>query len=581
MPADELFHIVLLPHEDYWEWVGAVRDYVVHFGTPVTPFPENAVKYHRPEQTVSIVSAPDTYATYGDIRQWFRENAPEVRIEILKVRSSDELRQMLSRRVAADMRFGASLSEREPEEDATVATTEPTVASVPEPSPRTGGVGPGIALWWPTDHAYITQRFGSNPDYYGRFNLPGHEGVDIRAPANANIYACADGTVFRVEHDPNEHAYGKHVRIRHAGNYKTVYAHLNEVLVDVGDEIKAGQIVGLADNTGNSFGDHLHLTLKLEGATAAGLTNYPYDIIDPTPFLVPLDQIPREVSPPKPTWAFDKCLVGLHGRADGRMEEADWPAVRTANVEALKLLSWARGEDVDRAREINSNMFIIVRAMLGFEGNKISAQYFADEVARDLERHYGRGIRYFEVHNEPNLTIEGWGTSWRDGSEFASWFLRVIEILDQDFPEAKWGWPGLSPGPGIDGQRFYMWDFIRGARDAIKAADWLGVHCYWQGANDSAIFKPDTGLEYQAFRDQWPDKTVFITEFSNSSRDVDKATKARQYVKYYQHLRDEDGVGGAFSFVLSASRHFGHEAWRREDGSLTAIPAAVGARPDF
>jgi hypothetical protein len=254
--------------------------------------------------------------------------------------------------------------------------------------------------------------------------------------------------------------------------------------------------------------------------------------------------------------------------------------VDSANVEALKLLSWARGEDVDRARQINPNMFILVRAMFGFGENRISPSHFVDTVARDLEKHYERGIRYIEVHNEPNLAIEGWGASWRDGSEFADFFLRSVELLKQHFPEARWGWPGLSPGPGIDGQRFYMWDFLRGARDAIDAADWLGVHCYWQGAGDHNVLTPQTGLEYQAFRDQWPNKPLFLTEFSNSSRDVDKATKARHYLSYYQHLRNQPAVGAAFSFVVSASRYFGHEAWRREDGSLSAIPRVIGTRPD-
>jgi murein DD-endopeptidase MepM/ murein hydrolase activator NlpD len=572
MSEEQVHHIILLPQDDYWGWVGAVRDFVVHYGTPVTPFPQKAIEFHRPLQTITVVNPPNNaYPMQGDIAMWLAENAPDVRAEVLNVDNPDNLRAIVAERIARDDRLGMSAPEAPPE-----PTPEP--APTPEARPE-AGPGAGIALLWPTDYAYVTQEFGGNPDFYSKFNLPGHEGLDIRAPENANIYACADGTVIRAERNPDEHPYGKHVRIRHANNYKTIYGHLNEVLVDVGDAVEAGQLIGLADNTGNSFGDHLHLTLKLEGATSAGLTSFPFDILDPTPFLISLGDTPREVQTPAPRWAYDQCLVGVHGRADGPMEAADWEAFSQANVEALKLLSTASGEDVDHAREINPNVFITVRARFDFPQAQVSPEQFAETVARDLEPHYRRGIRYVELHNEPNTAIEGWGSGWRDGSEFADFFLQSVELLKGDYPEARWGWPGLAPGDGIDGQRFYNWDFVRGARDAIDASAWIGVHCNWLGANDSNILKPGTGLEYQAYRDQWPNKLIFITAFSNLSLDVDKATKARQYVKYFQHLRDQPGVGAAFSYVVSGSRHVAHQAWRREDGSLTAIPGAIGSRP--
>jgi uncharacterized protein YraI len=75
------------------------------------------------------------------------------------------------------------------------------------------------------------------------------------------------------------------VRIRHqVGNkvYKTVYAHLDSVFVTVGQNVKAGDLIGLADNTGNSFGAHLHLTLKVDGESTPG---YPGGIVDPWPYL--------------------------------------------------------------------------------------------------------------------------------------------------------------------------------------------------------------------------------------------------------------------------------------------------------
>jgi hypothetical protein len=123
-----------------------------------------------------------------------------------------------------------------------------------------------------------------------------------------------------------------------------------------------------------------------------------------------------------------------------------------------------------------------------------------------------------------------------------------------------------------------MWRFLDQCETAIATADWIGVHCYW--TDEAGMHSRDDGMGFLEFRRRWPDKLLFVTEFSNPLPGVDLRTKATQYVDYYRILRDEPGVGAAFSFVLSASTSFPHEAWRREDGRATVIPALVGSR-DF
>ena len=113
---------------------------------------------------------------------------------------------------------------------------------------------------WPTEFRKITQHFGANAQYYSQFDLPGHEGVDLRAPTGSKIFSVAPGRVYRVHEEPDNHNYGIHVRVQHQDGYKTVYGHMEEAFVEVGQNVKAGQVLGLADNTGNSFGSHLHLT---------------------------------------------------------------------------------------------------------------------------------------------------------------------------------------------------------------------------------------------------------------------------------------------------------------------------------
>jgi murein DD-endopeptidase MepM/ murein hydrolase activator NlpD len=141
-------------------------------------------------------------------------------------------------------------------------------------------------LAWPTDYRVVTQAFGARPRYYKQFGLPGHEGIDIRAPMGTPIYAVAPGTVYSVTNlrgDGRESEWGWHVRIQHDCGYKTISAHLanDEHLPDIEQTIIAGQRIGTSGNSGNSQIAHLHWTLKHED----GQAGWPYSIIDPTPFV--------------------------------------------------------------------------------------------------------------------------------------------------------------------------------------------------------------------------------------------------------------------------------------------------------
>jgi hypothetical protein len=139
-----------------------------------------------------------------------------------------------------------------------------------------------LKLYWPVENLTrgFNQAYGANPQIYAQWGLPGHEGIDFYAPSGSKIFACLEGTVSVVNAPglvgyQSGHNYGIHVRIKHSDGYETIYAHFERATVSVGDTVKASQIVGIADSTGNSTGSHLHLTLKKDGV-----------IIDPTPYLV-------------------------------------------------------------------------------------------------------------------------------------------------------------------------------------------------------------------------------------------------------------------------------------------------------
>ncbi len=109
-------------------------------------------------------------------------------------------------------------------------------------------------LWLEPCDGIITSAFGqrNNPlGSGGQF----HDGIDIAVAENTEIAAVKDGIVTGCT---NSDSYGIKLDFKTDDGYDVFYAHLNKILVKEGDRIKAGQIVALSGNTGDSTGSHLH-----------------------------------------------------------------------------------------------------------------------------------------------------------------------------------------------------------------------------------------------------------------------------------------------------------------------------------
>ncbi|MEM7073178.1 MAG: M23 family metallopeptidase, partial [Pseudomonadota bacterium] len=91
-----------------------------------------------------------------------------------------------------------------------------------------------------------------------------HRGVDFAAPRGTPIFAAGDGTVEMVGRSGG---YGKLIRIRHNGSYKTVYAHMSRFAKGMrrGKRVQQGQVIGYVGSTGMSTGPHLHYEIVLNG----------------------------------------------------------------------------------------------------------------------------------------------------------------------------------------------------------------------------------------------------------------------------------------------------------------------------
>lgn len=107
----------------------------------------------------------------------------------------------------------------------------------------------------------ITSQFGNRRDPFTRWTRF-HSGIDIAAPLNTPIYAAADGKVTMAGWNGG---YGNTVIIQHDSTYKTLYAHLNKLDVEVEDVVKKGDIIGRMGTTGRSTGVHLHYEIKKNG----------------------------------------------------------------------------------------------------------------------------------------------------------------------------------------------------------------------------------------------------------------------------------------------------------------------------
>ncbi|HEX5215041.1 MAG TPA: peptidoglycan DD-metalloendopeptidase family protein [Vicinamibacterales bacterium] len=89
-----------------------------------------------------------------------------------------------------------------------------------------------------------------------------HNGIDVAAAYGANVEAAGTG---RVAFAGVQGGYGETIVIDHGGGRQTRYAHLSERLVQAGDSVRAGQIVGRAGSSGRSTGPHLHFELLVNG----------------------------------------------------------------------------------------------------------------------------------------------------------------------------------------------------------------------------------------------------------------------------------------------------------------------------
>lgn len=122
-----------------------------------------------------------------------------------------------------------------------------------------------IAFDLPIHTGRLTAGFGKMKHPF-KDEIVFHRGVDIAASKGTEIYAAADGQVLVAEsvYEANQGS-GKHLVLQHADGYQTQYTHLDEILVQKDELVKAGTVIARVGSTGLSSGPHLHFEILLDG----------------------------------------------------------------------------------------------------------------------------------------------------------------------------------------------------------------------------------------------------------------------------------------------------------------------------
>lgn len=134
------------------------------------------------------------------------------------------------------------------------------------PAPRPGVLNIPIEM----PPARLTQKYGST-SFVRKQGRAWHNGVDFGAPIGTPILAAESGTIIAFGDQDNyrvngrrpcyKAAYGKFIMVKYENNLTSMYAHLSRWIVNIGDKVEKGQIIGYSGNSGRSTGPHLHFVV--------------------------------------------------------------------------------------------------------------------------------------------------------------------------------------------------------------------------------------------------------------------------------------------------------------------------------
>ncbi len=122
----------------------------------------------------------------------------------------------------------------------------------------------GLPLSSPVPGGVVTSRFGYRQSPFGGAQARFHHGIDISLHHSPTVRSAGAGVVRSVERNSG---YGLVLDIQHSRNVVTRYAHLASTNVNIGQRVKAGEVIAAGGSSGRSTGRHLHYEVRIRGRT--------------------------------------------------------------------------------------------------------------------------------------------------------------------------------------------------------------------------------------------------------------------------------------------------------------------------
>jgi murein DD-endopeptidase MepM/ murein hydrolase activator NlpD len=144
---------------------------------------------------------------------------------------------------------------------ASPATETPAEAAAPAAAEATGAAP---SFRWPVRGRVITEFGAKTPS--GK-----NDGINVSVPEGTSVKAAEDGVVAYAGNELK--GYGNLVLVRHANGFVTAYAHASDIAVKRGDQVKRGQIIARAGQTGNVSSPQLHFEIR-KGSTPVDPAQY-------------------------------------------------------------------------------------------------------------------------------------------------------------------------------------------------------------------------------------------------------------------------------------------------------------------